>query len=258
MKKLSIEYRYLWFWHKKKSIDVPQTWEDLSQKQFEVCAQQYIEPLEDKQFVSRFFGLNKRLVSKFSQYEVYKLSELATFAMTANGNVNRFFMERIPNTALLSPQERLVNVSFEHFALFDTYFFRYAYSKKDSDLSMFIATLYLKKGEKVTTIDIEKRQKYIEKRIDKATQYAIFLNYTFVREWLSTRFRFLFDKQDPDENSTKKSNPKNKQQGPDWNQVLDGLVGDDILHYQDYKLMPCIVAFKTINKRLKEYARNGK
>ena len=262
MKNVRIEYTRYHFFHRQVEINVPERWEDLNCNQFATCAGIYIKPLGDVEFISRYFGIKKNLVKRMSKFEQYRLTELAGFATKPTGTVNFFYMEEIPGTKLLSPAGKLRDVSFEHFSLFDTFFFDYANEPTEDNLCRLVAAIYLKKNEKVTEIDFERRVRHIAFQVDKATQYAIFLNYVFLRDWLSKTFRFIFEKSDSEDeklSQSKRNFGKVAKPGrPDWNSILDSLVGDDILNYDSYKAMSCILAFKTINKRLKEFKRNGK
>ena len=258
MKKVRIEYQHLGIFFKELDIEVPERWEDLNERQFCVCSEIYINPLSDAEFISRFFGIKKNVVEKISKFGQYKLTEMTTFVMKPTGRTNFFFVAEIPGTKLLSPLPKLQRVSIEHFALFDTYFFDYANNPTDENLCTFVAALYLKKGERITDIDFAERVNFIARKVDKMTLYATFLNYVFLRDWLSKAYPFVFSKSDPeDEKITGRKTKPAKSVRPDWNMMIDSIVGDDILNYDQYKEMACTLAFKTINKRIKEYKRNG-
>ena len=258
MREVTIKYSFLGLFQRTKTLQVPEKWADLNAKQFEVSAKMYLDPMSDTSFISEFFGINRSLVKRFSLFEQYRLAELAAFVMNPTAVVNFFFMEQIPYSNLLSPLPMLQNVSFEQFALFDTFFFDYANNPTDENLSKFVATIYLKRNEKISAIDFDKRVQLIKKSVPKPIQYAIFLNYVFIRDWLSKTFAYIFEKSEPEEEEAPKKNRRPKKPiRPDWNAILDSLVGDDILNYNQYKNMDCILCFKTINKRIKDF-KNAK
>ena len=218
-----------------------------------------MEPVTDIQFISGFFGIKKSLSKRLDKFYQYKLIELAGFIAGPKATVNFFYLQEIPGTGLKAPGKRLHGVTFERFILFDTLFFDYINDRKENVLANFIAILCLKNNETLNEIDIDERVDFILKKVDKCTQYAIFLNYTFIRKWLSKPYPWLFGfkEDDPDEPAKRSIQPK-KPNRPDWNVVLDGLVGDDIIHYENYKQISCIVAFRTINRRIQIYNKYGK
>jgi hypothetical protein len=257
MKEVVIEYRKWKFIRAKTCIPAPEEWIELIGQQFVVCCRMFTEPISDIDFISEFFGIKKSLAKRLDKFCQYKLIELAGFVAFPKAMVNFCYLTEIPGTELRSPDKRLHSVTFERFMLFDTLFFDYMNDKKPETLAKFIATLYLKRKEIVNKIDIDKRVNFIAKKVDKTTQYAIFLNYTFIRKWLSKAFPLLFGFTEADLSEKNRLRPQ-KPNRPNWNAVLEGLVGDDVIHYEQYKQMPCTVAFRTINKRIQNYNRYGK
>lgn len=259
MKKVKIAYPFLLFFRREKNIDVPEDWMDLSGSQFAVCSEVITGTVTDEVFISKFYGINKSLVKRFSKYEQFKLIECAEFITNPKAIVNFFYLKSIPGTGLSAPEKRLQNVSFEQFMLFDTFFFDYVNDPKEYHLHKFVAALYLKKGEFLTSINFEKRVSYVSKHVSRSSLDAIFLNYTFIRKWLSSVFKFLFEYNEQDkEEKQEKGRETTTPNRPDWNSILDGFIGEDVLNEQRYRRISCIRAFKTINKRIQIYKTNGK
>ena len=259
MKEVVIEYPVLFFFRERKAVQVPEEWIDLTDRQFAICCKTYIEPVSDVEFITEFFGMEKSLAERLDKFYQYKLIELAGFITNPKASVNFFYIKEIPGTGLFAPEKHLGGVTFERFMIFDTMFFEYMNSKDEHRMDNFIATLYIKKHEMLNKINIEERNNFIAENIDKSTKYAIFLNYTFIRKWLSKAYPWLFGftEEKPEAEKPKKVQPK-KPNRPDWNAILDGLVGDDIIHYENYRQLPCTVAFRTINKRIQTYNKYGK
>jgi len=257
MKEVKIDYSFLFFFRKTKTIRVPEEWSDLNSRQFAVCSRIFVEAVPDITFISEFFGIKKALARRTDKFCQYKLIELAGFVSNPKAVVNFFYLAEIRGTGLLCPEKKLNGVTMEQFSIFDTLFFDYINDPKETALCRFIAVLYLKEGEKATQIDFASRVDFIARKMDKTTQYAIFLNYTFIRKWLSKTYPLLFGFEEAPEKHTGKVRAK-KPNRPDWNSILDGLVGDDIIHYEQYRQIPCIIAFRTINKRIQTYNKNGK
>jgi hypothetical protein len=257
MRDVKIEYSFLSVFRKTKILQAPEEWMDLSGGQFAACARLFTEQVPDAEFISAFFGIEKSLVRRLSKFHRYKLIELAGFVSRPKASLNFFYLQKIPGTGLRAPDEKLKDISFEHFSIFDTFFFDYINDKKEESLAKFIAATYLKKRETVTAVDFISRVSFITKNVDKSTQYAIFLNYTFIRKWLSKAFPLLFGFEEEDPDEPKKKTAHKKLNRPDWITVLDGLVGEDIINYEKYRQLPCIVVFRTINKRIQNYNKYG-
>ena len=256
MKLLEIKYKRFWI-NRIKRIEVPASWQEMNCDQFRASVDLFTNSLPDDVFISRFFGIKLRFVKRLSAFEKYKLIELAEFLTGPKVATNFFYVKQIPGTDLLCPYPRLKGVSFEHFALFDTFFFDYVNDSSPQNLCRFVAALYVAKKEKITGIDFEKRVRYILKHVDYSILYAIFLNYTFIRRWLSGSFRYVFGYDNPDNDTPSKKKQPEKHR-PDWSGILDSVVGDDILDYDKYRSTPCIIIFKSINSRIEAYKKNGK
>jgi hypothetical protein len=260
MKEVRIEYPFLFLFRKTQIIQVPEEWVDLTGRQFAVCCRMFTEPITDIQFITAFFGIKKFVAKRLEKFHQYKLIELVGFIANPKAMTNFFYLTDIPGTGgLKAPDKRLHGVTFEQFMFFDTFFFDYINTLMDNDLVKFIAALYLKSGEKITAIDFKERVKFVAKNVDKLTQYAIFLNYTFIRKWLSKAYPLLFGFTGDDSDKPKKESIRPKKPNrPDWNSIFDGLVGEDIIHEEQYRHIPCTVAFRTINKRIQNYKKYGK
>ena len=259
MRKLQVEYKS-WWRYRRLEISVPDRWEELNARQFAVCADMITTGIDDISFVCRYYGLKKKIVEELTKFELYKLTEIVSFALNPSGRTDTFYLKRIPGLfeKLTAPGKRLGGVSFEHFALFDTFYFDYASDNSPKNLIRFVATLYLNPGEQVTKVNMEKRIRYVEKNVDLGTMNAIFLNYFFIRKWLSQSFRFLFEEKEVEDKASSKLSKIQHKNRPDWNAILEGVVGDDILRYDEYKSTPAILIFKIVNKRIKEYRKNAK
>jgi hypothetical protein len=274
MKEVRIEYRRWSIFRKHNDLRAPESWIDLTAGQFTVCAKIHTDRLRDEDFIAGFFGISKRIARRLAKFEQYRLIELASFAADPKSTVNFFYIEKIRGASLFAPEKKLYNVTIEHFMLFDTFFFDYLNEPSDENLARFVACLYLKKKikikrwkmvrekEKVTDVEISHRVNLIAKKVDKSTQYAIFLNYTFVRKWLAKAFPLLFVFREPgdeDEKPSKRTRRKQpvarpgKKNRPDWVDIFDSFVGDDIIHYDRYKQIPCTLVFRQINRRIADY-----
>lgn len=81
-------------------------------------------------------------------------------------------------------------------------------------------------------------------KIDRHVKYAIFLNYVFVKRWLSKAFPFLFPLDDePEEKRNSPAAPS-----VNWLDIFDAFVGDDVAVMEKYQAMPVATAFRLLNK----------
>lgn len=212
MKELRIEYRTFGI-RREVTCPVPQTWEELTPEQFLLISRFYLQEIDESSFLKKFYSLPFEVGS--NNYYKYKLSEFVDFISDCRVRMDRFILSDV--SGLKAPGERLKGMCFEHFMHVDTAFNRYTRDGKDTSLDTFVSMLYLKSNEYIVLPAGEKnglfsRQKplILQKRvtkvakIDKHVKYAIFLNYVFVKRWLSKAFPFLFPLDDERE-------PKDKQ-----------------------------------------------
>lgn len=93
-------------------------------------------------------------------------------------------------------------------------------------------------------------------KIDKHVKYAIFLNYVFVKRWLSKAFPFLFplnEDPEPEKNGKKPAAPS-----VNWLDIFDAFVGDDVAVMEKYQAMPVATAFRLLNKRIRDAQKQKK
>ena len=82
-------------------------------------------------------------------------------------------------------------------------------------------------------------------------KYAVFLNYVFVKRWLSKAFPFLFPLDDePEEKRNSPAAPS-----VNWLDIFDAFVGDDVAVMEKYQAMPVATAFRLLNKRIRDTRR---
>ena len=72
-----------------------------------------------------------------------------------------------------------------------------------------------------------------------------------LKKWLSTAYPYMFSSNE-DKGTT---NPKSQQK---WLDIFDAFVGEQIPETDYYKKMPCMDAFRIINRRLKNYLNDTK
>lgn len=263
MRELRITYRSFGIRHEVIRW-VPMKWEELTPSQFLLVSRLYLQEMDESSFLKEFYSLPSGVGS--DSYYNYKLSELIEFVSDCRVRMDRFILPDV--AGLKSPGERLKGMCFEHFMHVDTALNRYARDGKGASLDAFVSMLYLKSNEYIVLPSSGKnglfsRQKplILQKRIaevakiDRHVKYAIFLNYVFVKRWLSRSFPFLFPMNDDPE----KENPK-KPVAPsvNWLDIFDAFVGDDVAVMEKYQTMPVTTAFRLLNKRIRDAQKQKK
>lgn len=264
MKELRIEYRTFGI-RREMTCPVPQKWEELTPEQFLLVSQLYLQEIDESSFLKKFYSLPSEVGS--GNYYRYKLSELVEFISDCRVRMDRFILSDV--SGLKAPGERLKGMCFEHFIHVDTAFNRYTRDGKDTSLDTFVSMLYLKSNEYIVLpaggknglfsrqkpLILQKRVAKVAK-IDRHVKYAIFLNYVFVKRWLSKAFPFLFpldDEREPKDGQKKLAAPS-----VNWLDIFDAFVGDDVAVMEKYQAMPVATAFRLLNKRIRDAQKQKK
>jgi hypothetical protein len=262
MRQLRIVYRS--FGVRREVIrQVPQKWEELTPDQFLLVSRFYLQEMDESSFLKGFYSLPSGV--GFDSYYIYRLSELIEFISDCCVRMDRFILPCVAR--LKAPGDRLKGMCFEHFMHVDTAFNRYARDGKDASLDTFVSMLYLKDNEYIVLpaggknglfsrqkpLILQKRLSEVAK-INRYVKYAIFLNYVFVKRWLSKAFPFLFPLNDePEKNDKKPTAPS-----VNWLDIFDAFVGDDVAVMEKYQAMPVATAFRLLNKRIRDAQKQKK
>lgn len=259
MRELRIIYHSFGVRH-KIIRQVPQKWEELTPAQFLLVARLYLQELDEPSFLKEFYTLPSGAGP--DSYYSYRLGELIEFIRDCRVRMDRFILPAV--AGLKAPGDRLKGMCFEHFMHVDTAFNRYVRDGKDASLDAFVSMLYLKDNEYIVLpsggknglfsrqkpLILQKRLSEVAK-IDRHVKYALFLNYVFVKRWLSKAFPFLFPLND-DPEPERKDGKKPTAPSVNWLDIFDAFVGDDIAAMEKYQAMPATTAFRLLNKRIRD------
>ena len=168
----------------------------------------------------------------------------------------------IPGSKFVSPGVNLEGVSLQQFMTADTFFSQFLMTENLNFLDLLVASLYMRNNE--TFVSTDKSQKVVDLKknailISQSAvniRYAVLLNYIMIKEWLSVIYPHMFPK---NEDEISKNEVKVKAKLPNWLELFDSFVGDNIPDMQSYQAMPAMDAFRIINRRIKEgkkHARN--
>lgn len=189
----------------------------------------------------------------------YELLERIRFVSEMSDACSRFFIPMLRFTdglrfyRLYAPSDCLNGMTFLQFMSIDNFFSFYTVTKENSHLYHMVASMYLsektvfiakEKGQKV--VDLDKMAELVGKHCSQLDVLAIYVNWIFVKNWLTTQFKHLFAK----------GQSSGKKQVTDWLDVFDSFVGDHIPDMEAYQSMECMDAFRILNKKIRESKRN--
>jgi hypothetical protein len=105
---------------------------------------------------------------------------------------NNWILDKIvvENKTFTGPRNRFSYMKFGQFAAADMYFLAWTGSKSQEVMHQFIACLYTNKPD-FTTDDLEQRANQLSK-LSKIEKQCIAFNYSYVRDWMTTRYPYVF------------------------------------------------------------------
>lgn len=268
MTKVELEYN-VWWWPRKrrKHIAVPSQWQELSEPQFVAVVKAMKGSISPEDYHSTLIGISPSLFSQLDSWSSYMLRQQLAWLDEGKAELSRMIIPSVEG--LRAPGNALDGMCFQQFITVDTFFDYFTRSlKKDKFegdihlLCRFVAALYLRKREKYILqpsrktfldlpgqneklVDIDANARWLEKRADRDTLYAIFFNWVLIRAWLSRVYPVMFPGSDGEEQQN--TAVKNV-----WLNAFDAFVGDDVPHMDEYRQMACTDAFRIINKRMKD------
>jgi len=235
---VKIAYRPVAFLPFQRKVDTrfPSGWAELSPKQLVAAASIFKESISDDRVIRAMLDIPIRTVRKLTPFQKYRLIELLSFL----GHYTPYHEFIIPEVGQLTgPKSRLKDEPFAAFMFAENYFDRYARHFGSDDLCRFIGCFYWQGpfDEK----DIVSRAALISKTEPMVLE-AIFLNYRLIREWLAVSYPTVFHvaEEAGEMNSTSS-----------WLDVLDAIVGDNIIHQVDYARLPVHTVLRFLNNRIK-------
>lgn len=247
MRLMTIQYRKWGILHRIHR-EIPASWSELNAAQFVAIVALNQRRIDEYQFFQIFFGLNRTAMERIDPFQLYRLSETLGFLSDQQVWHTDFFLSQVGK--LRAPGRMLSGMSFHQFITADTYYSWYAATENAIYIDKFVAALYLRQGESFipgegVVPDMERRLQEV-KRIDLTTKMAILLNWSLIKMWLARTFTSLFP---PSADTTGKPKPS------EWLTLFDAFVGDHIADIDAYKALPCMDAFRILNRRIREAKR---
>jgi hypothetical protein len=221
---------------------MPARWSELTPDQMVVIPDLMRDKISETKVLEEFLRIRKPISRALDSYQRLCVMQLLKFLKKPEA-VGTFIIPVIKG--FRGPGNNLKGVCFGAFMFGDTYYQRYVTGDKKS-LDRFIACFYYgKKG-----FDEQKIEKHaaIIGKADLKLREAVAVNYGLIREWLSQVYPYVFMKQEEG---------KRKRKAPGWVKVFDRIVGEDIVHQDDYARSPATEILRHLNEEVKEYYKNG-
>lgn len=253
MREVVFRYRNYGLWHTVTRM-LPTTYAEMSPAQFIAAVRLSKGWITEFQFFIQFFGLTEQLTNRLDEYQLYQLTGSLDFLKNLQPVYSGFFCEKMPN-GCQAPTDNLRSMSFQQFMTVDTFFSWYLSTDKEVYLDQFIAALYIHPTESfhptegLTPLNLSVRtQQAHEFPFD--LRYSVMVNWVLIKSWLSRSYKHLFPQ--GDEATANVKGDKVKSKPVDWLSVFDAFVGDNVADIEAYKRLPCMDAFRLLNRRIKE------
>lgn len=251
MREVIFKYKKLWMRSIKRTL--PTNYAEMTPAQFLATVRLTKGWIDERQFFLQFYGLKNSQLARLDAFQIYMLTDSLGFLKNLRSSCRTFFFKSLPGK-LLAPADDLRNVSFQQFMTVDTFFSWYLSTEKEKYLNQFIAALYLKKGESYHPFKNEKpldlaANNLLAQKIPDDLKYAVMLNWVLIKTWLSDTYKYLFPQGEPAANT---KGDKIKSKPVEWLAIFDAFVGDNIPQMDAYKALPCMDAFRLLNRRIKE------
>ena len=144
-----------------------------------------------------------------------------------------------------APGDKLRDLSFSEFMYIDTFFLDFSSSDNDQAILRKLVAFLFRKHQKGERPEFKGKtdDRWVHKLKPWQLQVAAF-NYGLIRVWLEKAFPAVFAAK----NEVGQSGAK--QSGNGWIDVFDSIVGDDIIHSDDYARKPVMEVLRFLNKRI--------
>lgn len=223
---------------------VPEKWDEANANNLLSIAKYISQAINERIFITEFIGIPKKILKYISDFELWKMAQCVTL-LEKRESLNKLLISSFHagNSIFKSPKPLLKNVKFGDFILFDSYYMAYTYGNQ-SALDKFISHLY-----QCDENDNDIIYKMIS-NIDDSLKYAIFINYGMIRQWLASRYTYVFQ-----QSKTKKNSKKKKENN--WLPVLDALMINDLANAEKYEKLPLHTVLRNLNLKIKEGYKRG-
>lgn len=198
----------------KINLNIPTTWNELNQKQFERIALLFstVEPslIRDIKLLkilvnAKWYQLklksNFRLFLKQVPYSEWK--NYIEFLLKENTRTNFVPVIKVGNKQYFAPANRIQNLDAEEFAVADDLHIRYRDTKNPEYLQYLFHVLYSETEER-KPFDKNKLEKQINAKVPMTTLVITEMTYFGCKNYIATKFKKAFPKSNKKETGTRK------------------------------------------------------
>lgn len=247
MKSIAVEYR--WFGIKRRvESTIPEHWGELTAEQLIAVAKSSDGSVTDAELLAWMCGIKHEIIMRLDEFPKYMLGKELEFMGEFKPSY-AFVLKRVKK--LFAPHSRMEGVTWGQFIFADSYYEKAVDDADDEARDKFIACLYLPEKKAFDDKLIEDRAEYVKKHLRDIEKTAISLNYRLVKEWITERYPFIFQKQD----DVKEAERAKKAKGTSWVKIHESIVGDDIINSDKYAKLPMHTVLRFLTSKIKEYAR---
>lgn len=233
---------------------VPESWMELSEKQFMAIIRWTYGEFDDAEFYEGFFGIPAEDVKRMDMYYFYVLNSLLSFTRKVEG-VSSFILHQLilygrnaSKLTLFAPEAKLAGMSFQQFMMVDTFYTWYLQTKKRDYLKSMCCCLYLAEGEDFFKLDMDERLPYWNNCVAEILDAAL-VQWSLIKAWLAESYPYLFPS-GSDETASKGKGGKVKVSNM-WLEIFDTLVADDLTRIEAYKRLECMDVLRIVNGKIK-------
>lgn len=234
---------------------VPERYGEMNERQYRAAILKLMRLADRATFWEHFVGMPHRFCGSLPEWVLFEMEKMLEYITRLDERIETFFFERLPLTGtlrrsgLMAPGKRLSTMSLQQFMSADNFFSFYTVSQRENFIDLFVSSLYLKEHEtfvleerKDRLVPLESRQKYIHCHVASEVRFGVFVNWIFIKNWLSHDYPHLF----------RRSESQGKPVASDWLPLFDSFVGDNIPFMREYQRMPCLDAFRIMDGKIKQ------
>lgn len=234
---------------------VPAKYAEMDEKQFRTAMLLLMHLSERETFWENYAGIPHRFCGSLPEWVMLEMEKMLEFISELNEKLDHFIIEKLPllgffrHSSLTAPGPMLDGVSLQQFMTADNFFSYYTVTQRESFIDLLCASLYLKENEtfivtnrKERLVPLQEREHWIHKHVPTEVRFGVFVNWIFIKNWLSDAYPHLF----------RKGKSDGKPKACDWLPLFDSFVGDNVPFIKDYQQMHCLDAFRIIDGKIKQ------